>query len=52
MPARHPESHYYGGRLKPWWRKIQRAEERAAAEAEQAAAEAEQAEEQDEAESE
>ena len=45
MPARHPESHYYGGRLKPWWRKIQRAEERAAAEAEQA-------EEQDEAESE
>jgi hypothetical protein len=28
MPAKHPESHYLGGRLKPWWRKIQAAEDR------------------------
>jgi len=47
MPARHPESHYLGGRLKPWWRQIQRAEERQAAERE-----AEQAAEKHEAESE
>lgn len=34
MPIKHPPSHYLNGRLKPWWRQIQRAEEREAAERE------------------
>jgi hypothetical protein len=32
MDTRHPDSHYLGGRLKPWWRQIQASQERRARE--------------------
>lgn len=36
MEQKHPPSHYMGGWLKPWWRRIQKAEDRQATEAEEA----------------